>query len=185
MTNTKDIAIPDTKYYQQMDAIANLHMQGYNPSQIAKETGIMRKNVIKILNDWKETLVADTAARDRAQDALNKMDTHFDSLIKKSYETLIEIQESIRNNVTPQNIQQKANLIRLIADLEAKRLDALQKSGLLDARNIGDQMAEQEAKAQVIIDILRNDLCATCKPAVMRKLKDVTGKVETVVVYES
>jgi hypothetical protein len=76
------------------------------------------------------------------------------------------------------------NALKLVADLEAKRLDALQKAGLLDAAEMGDHVADMEEKMGIMVSILRNDLCPECKRTVAQKLQQVTNQVEAVRVYE-
>lgn len=160
-------------------------LNGHSVAEIARELGVTRKSAMDIQDEWKRSMVADHEAKDRALDALNVMDEHYNRLIKQSYSALEQMEDDIQlNGTTPQRIAQKLNGIKLVADLEAKRLDALQKAGLLDAADMGDQMAEVEAKQQKLINILRNDLCPACQKVVGKKLQEVTGQVEVIVKYE-
>jgi hypothetical protein len=178
-----ELVLADAPHFQDMERVATLRMQGNTPTVIAKATGIQRKRVIELLEEFNQTVTASKAGADRALEALNNMDMHYDDLIKKAYQSLDEIQEDLENHMTPQKMQQKLNAIKLIAELEKNRLDALQKAGLLDAADMGDQVAEMEEKQHILIEILRNDLCSECKKAVGHKLSKVTQKVEPVVVY--
>ena len=180
-----DIAIRETAYYQNMDAVARLHMQGKNPTVIARELDIPRKDVLVLVNDWKSTIAAQHASTDRALDALNQMDEHYAHLITESYEALQQIEEDLgQSGFTATKIQQKLAAIKTIADLESKRLDALQRAGILDAQDMGDQMAKIEEHQAILIDILKNNLCSVCKPEVMHRLGKITGRVEVIVTQE-
>ncbi len=175
----------DNVYFERMSRVADMTLAGSSITEIAREIGIPRKDAVAIQNEWKETMVHDHEARDRALDALNVMDEHYNLLIKKSYDALTQIEDDIQmSGVTPQRIQQKLNGIKLVAELEAKRLDALQKAGLLDSAEMGDHVAEMEEKMAIVVSILRNDLCPTCRINVNRKLQDVTHQVEATVIYE-
>lgn len=175
----------DAKYFKNLSQVAEMTMQGASVSAIMRETGLTRADTVKLQTQWKESMVHNHEARDRALDALNVMDEHYDKLINQAYKTLEQIEDDLTlNGTTPQRIQQKLNALKLVADLERQRLDALQKAGLLDMSAMGNQMAEVEDKQQKLIAILRNDLCPDCRKRVALKLQEVTGKVEVVRVDE-
>lgn len=163
-----------------MEKVADLSMRGINPTEIAKTMGLQRKMVIELFNEYKDTLSRDSQARDMARDHLHIMVKHYDGLMKKYYDLLSKIQAE---QFSHQIAGQENAALKAIADLEAKRLDALQKAGLLDANDLGDELAEMEEKQAVLIDILRNDLCPNCKHDVVRKLQKVSNVVEAVVVF--
>jgi hypothetical protein len=171
----------DAVYFERMSTVAEMTLNGHSTAEIAREIGLTRKETVSIQNEWKQSMVVDHEARDRALDALNVMDEHYNKLIKQSYSALEQMEDDIQlNGTTPQRIQQKLNGIKLVAELEAKRLDALQKAGLLDAAEMGDHVAEMEEKVGIMVSILREDLCPDCKRKVAQKLQKVTGQVEAV-----
>jgi len=175
----------DAVYFERLSRVAEMTLNGHSVAEISREIGMTRKETIALQNEWKESMVVDHEARDRALDALNVMDEHYNQLIKKSYGALEQIEDDLQlNGTTPQRIQQKLNALKLVADLEAKRLDALQKAGLLDAADMGDHVADMEEKMGIMVSILRNDLCPDCKRKVAQKLQKVTNQVEAVRVYE-
>lgn len=180
-----DLIPADAVYFERLSTVAEMTLNGSSVAEISRELGLSRKDTLAIQNEWKETMVADHEARDRALDALNVMDEHYNKLIKQSYSALEQMEDDIQlNGTTPQRIQQKLNGIKLVADLEAKRLDALQKAGLLDAAEMGDHVADMEAKVGIMVNILRNDLCPVCKKTVAQKLSQVTNQVEAVRIDE-
>jgi hypothetical protein len=164
-----------------MEQVAILRMQGQTDNAIAKQLNIPRKEVKQLFNEYKDILVKDGESRDRAKDALNVMVEHYDVLIKESYGILDDLKNE---NFGHQIAAQMTAVLKNVADLEAKRLDAWQKAGLLDNSELGDELADMEEKAQLLIGILRNDLCVTCRKKVAQKLQGATNVVEAVVVYD-
>ena len=79
---------------------------------------------------------------------------------------------------------QRVATARTIADLQAKRVDLLQKAGLLDQGDLGEELAEREKQEAALIDILRNDLCDDCRSLVAVKLQKITKNVEPVQVFD-
>lgn len=175
----------DAVYYERLNTVAEMTLTGSSVAEIARELGVTRKKAQDLQNEWKQSAVVAHETRDRALDALNVMDEHYNKLIKQSYSALEQMEDDLQlNGTTPQRIAQKLNGIKLVADLEAKRLDALQKAGLLDNAEMGDHVAQMEEKVGIMVSILRNDLCPVCKKNVAQKLQKVTQQVEAVVVYE-
>jgi len=168
-----------------MEQVADLSMTGSNPTQISKQTGIKRAVVVELLEDYRIALAQDTAARDMARDYLNQMVKHYDKVIKKLYETVDDIDDL---NFNHQVAGQKVAALKAVAEIDAKRLDALQKAGLLDSAELGDELAEMEEQRDLLMEILREDLCSNCKPVVLRKLSQISGRAEVLdveVVHDS
>lgn len=181
----KEMVTADSVYYERLNTVGEMTLTGSSLAEIARELGVTRKVAQDIQNEWKQAAVVTHETRDRALDALNVMDEHYSKLIKNSYKALEQIEDDIElSGTTPQRIQQKLNGIKLIADLEAKRLDALQKAGLLDQAEMGDHVAQMEEKVGIMVSILRNDLCPDCKRKVAQKLQQVTQQVEAVQILE-
>lgn len=161
--------------FETMEKVAELAMQGENDTAIAKQLQIPRKEVKALMAEYREALANDSEARDMARDHLNQMVKHYDHLIKRFYGLVEEIEAL---NFSHQVAAQKNAALKSIAELEAKRLDALQKAGLLDSAELGDELAEAEEKREIIISILQNDLCKDCKNRVANKLTQLTGRVQ-------
>lgn len=175
-----DLEVYDAARFENMERVASLHLKGENYTAIAKQTGLKRKEVLALIQEWKDTALADQAARDRAADALNSMDEHYNILIKKLWEVVDEVESMLNANASHQLIAQKTSALKSIAELEAKRVDTLQKAGLLDAADMGDEMAQMEEKQAVLIGILRevSGECPKCRTEVARRLGQVTGRAE-------
>lgn len=172
----------ESERFEMMEKVADLSYRLPNETAIAKELGIPRKTVVSLLEDYKTALASDQEARDMARDHLNLMVKHFSTLIAKFYDLVEEIDSLSFNH---QVAAQKNSALKAIAELEAKRVDALQKAGLLEAGELGDEFAEQEEKQAMIIDIIQNQVCPVCKNKISHQLAALTGKVpETNEVYE-
>lgn len=172
-----ELEVYDAKRFTDMEQVADLFMEGAKATDIAKTTGLQRKYVVSLIEEWRETALADQASRDLARETLTKMVSHYDKLIKQYYELIDDLQDlNFSHNVAAQI----NSALKNIADLEAKRVDALQKAGILDANEMGDEVARMEEKQAIIVDILRNDLCPACKAKTASKLGLLTGRVETV-----
>ena len=167
----------DSERFHTMEQVAEYTLKGYSATAISRELNIRRSEVLTLQEDYRTALSNDSEARDMARDYLNQMVKHYDSLIKKFYDLVDEIDML---NFSHQVAAQKNAALKAVAELEAKRLDALQKAGLLDSAELGDELAEMEEKQQILIQILRDDLCDECKPKVAHKLSRVTGKVEEI-----
>ena len=168
----------ESERFATMEAVVDLDMKGFNPTQISKQLGIQRKVAIQLIDEYRTAISQDSEARDLARDHMFKMVKHYDALIKKSYELVEEIDML---NMNHQVAAQKNAAIKLIADLEAKRLDSLQKAGLLDSAELGDEMAELEEKHQIIIGIIKEDLCPACRQKIAGKVMKLEGKTDMVV----
>lgn len=175
------VRLADSERALAMDKVGLLKMQGLSDTQVSKELNIQRVVVKELFNEYKDTLAKDSEVRDRARDQLNLMVAHFDVLIKKLYNLLEELDGEVFGATIA---AQKNAAIKQIAELEARRLEFMQKAGILDASDLGDELARMEDERDVVLDILRKDLCPQCRYKVMQKISQISKKGETVVVYD-
>lgn len=176
------IVSTESARFEAMERVADLTFQGMSATAISKETGIARKEVVALQEDYRIALSEDQQARDMARDYLNMMVKHYDSLIKRFYDLVDEIDQLPWNAAAA---AQKNAALKAIAELDAKRVDALSKAGLLDSAELGDELADMEEKQAILIDILRNDLCVDCQAHIAHKLTKVTGQVEVMADYDA
>jgi hypothetical protein len=170
------VTLDEFDRFQQMEEVAKLTMQGHTATAISKALNIPRKEVMLLQEDYRIALANDSDARDMARDHLNQMVKNYDRLMVKANELVDDLQTLNFNH----NVAGQINgALRLVADLDAKRLDALQKAGLLDSAELGDELADMEEKQQIIVQILRDELCDDCRMKVASKLSKITGRVET------
>lgn len=179
ITTAGDLAVIDSERFDLMEKVAEYKMHGETDHAISKRLNIPRKEVKELFNDYKDVIQQDVSSRDVAKDFLNQMIAHFDEIIKKSY----QLYDDLNNEPFSHQISAQINaVLKNISSYEAERLKFLQSAGLLDAADLGDELAEREEKEAILLDILRNHLCVDCKQEVARRLSAVSGNVEGVVV---
>lgn len=165
------IVSTESNRFEMMEKVAEKTLQGFSATAISKELGIKRAEVLTLQEDYRTALSNDHEARDMARDYLNLMVTQYDSLIKKFYELLDEIDQLPWNAAAA---AQKNAALKGIAELAAKRVDALQKAGLLDSAELGDEIAKFEEDKEMILSILK-DLCVVCQPKVANRISKLMG----------
>lgn len=151
-----------------VNKVASEYLKGLDASEISKSLNIPRVKVTELLTDWRVMAANNQAIHARAKEALAGADQHFSSLIKKAYEV-------IDSADTTANLTAKTTSIKLIADIESKRLEMLQKAGLLDNQELADELLETERKQEILISILKEvtSSCESCRPKVLTKLSQV------------
>ncbi len=67
----------------------------------------------------------------------------------------------------------------MIADIESKRLEMLQKAGLLDNKEIAEQIIEMERKQEVLMKILKEVASKhpDVREEIMRRLSEIQTEV--------
>jgi hypothetical protein len=101
-------------------------------------------------------------------------------LIKEAWKTVEDADQSGQLNV-------KANALKLISDIETKRIGMLQQVGLLDNAELAGQIADTERKQDILVRILKEvtSTCPKCKMEVAKRLSQITGIVESVVIEDA
>lgn len=169
------------EHLEEVNRVAAEYIKGLNETEISKELDIPRARVSSLLKEWKSMASNSEAVRARAREALAGADQHYSKLIKQAYEVIDEANQTSALSV-------KNQAIKLILDIEAKRIEMLQKAGLLENKELADQLLETERKQEVLMKILTevSGSCSKCKPEVLRRLSEVSGPTgEAVVIYES
>ena len=172
-----DIELAD--HFDRMNKVVEELLKGNNPTQIATLTGFKRADVIGFIDEWKEVVKNDSGARERAKQAISGADQHYAMLIKEAWKTVEDADQAGQLNV-------KATALKLIADIEGKRIGMLQEVGLLDNAELATQLAETERKQEILVKILKEvtATCPKCKMEVAKRLSQITGVVEPVVINE-
>jgi len=172
-----DIELAD--HFDRMNKVVSELLKGNNPSQIAAVTGFKRAEVLEYIDEWKQVVRSDSGARDRAKEAISGADQHYAMLIKEAWKTVEDADQSGQLNV-------KATSLKLIADIEGKRIGMLQEVGLLDNAELATQIAETERKQDILVKILKEvtATCPKCKMEVAKRLSQITGIVEPVVIHD-
>ncbi len=144
-----------------------------NPSDIAKVTGYKRGDVIDYLNEWRSVVQSDRQIQARAREALGAADQHYAMLIKSAWGV-------VEDATTLGNLAQKTTALKLIADIQQKQIDMLQKAGVLENSEMAQKIIETEEKQEILISILKEVVadCSKCKPKVHERLSSVSGRAE-------
>ena len=166
-------------HYDRMNKVVEELLKGNNPTQIAAITGFKRAEVVEYIDEWKQVVRSDNTARERAKEAVSGADQHYAMLIKEAWKTVEDADQQGQLNV-------KANALKLISDIETKRIGMLQQVGLLDNAELAGQVAEAERKQDVLVKILKEvtSTCPKCKMEVAKRLSQITGLVEPVEIIE-
>jgi hypothetical protein len=165
-------------HLDEMNLVVTEYLKGSDPTRISKELSIPRVRVVAHLDEWKASASNNSAIRARAKDALAGADAHYSKLISKSYEVIDEA--SMTNNLGA-----KTAAIKLVMDIESKRIDMLQKAGLLENKELAEEMVEIERRQEVLVGILR-DIASShpeVRDIIMQRLSAIAkeGEVITVV----
>ncbi len=137
------------EHLDEVNKVVTEYLKGQDPTKISKELDIPRTRVVSLINEWKVMASANDAIRARAKEALVGADTHYTKLITKAYEVIDEATLST-------NLSAKTAGIKLVLDIESRRIDMLQKAGLLENKELAEEMIEIERRQEVLVEILRD-----------------------------
>jgi hypothetical protein len=165
------------KHLDEVNAVAAEYLKGTDSAQIARNLDIPRTRVLALLNDWRRLAANNEAIHARAREALAGADQHYSALISKAYEVIDSADSS-------SNLNAKTTAIKLIADIEAKRLDMLHRAGLLDNKEIAEELASMERKHEILINILRSVAAnyPEIRGEIMSRLSEINNSNEAVVI---
>jgi len=110
-----DIELAD--HFDRMNKVVSELLKGNTPTQIATLTGFKRAEVVELIDEWKNVVHNDQSSRDRAKEAISGADQHYAMLIKEAWKT-------VEDADTQGALAVKSGALKLIADIETKRIDA-------------------------------------------------------------
>jgi hypothetical protein len=161
-------------HWENVNKVAEEFLKGNTTiTGIVRATGMKKSEVVEHLQEWKTIVHSDRQVQIRAREALNGADQHYSMLIKEAWEL---IEEAKRQGQLPQ----QTAALKLVADIQQKQIDMLQKAGMLDNNELAEKIVETEDKQKILVSIIRDVVsgCDRCKPIVFSKLSDVTGQAE-------
>jgi hypothetical protein len=165
------------EHLDKVNKVVEEYLKGSEPTQISKELDMPRQKVVTYINEWKQMASDNAAIRARAKEALVGADTHYNKLISKAYEV-------IDDATTTANLSAKTAAIKLVLDIEARRIDMLQKAGLLENKELAEEMLEIENKQEVLVGILK-DIASEypqVRDDIMRRLSSVSKNKEVITI---
>ena len=166
------------EHLDEVNKVVTEYLKGQDPTKISKDLDMPRTRVVALINEWKVLASANDAIRARAKEALAAADTHYSKLISKSYEVIDEA--SMTNNLSA-----KTQAIKLVMDIEKSRIEMLQKAGLLENKELAEEMVQIERRQEVLVEILR-EIASThpdVRDLIMQRLSQIAkeGEVITIV----
>lgn len=173
MSTEQDIV----SHLDEVNKVVEEYLKGNDPTKISKELDIPRTRVVSLINEWKVMASANDAIRARAKEALASMDAHYGKLITKAYEVIDEA--SLGNNLSA-----KTQGIKLVVDIEKARIEMLQKAGLLENKELAEEMIEIEKRQEILMEILK-DIASEhpeIRDKIMRRLSDAAKQNEVITV---
>lgn len=160
--------------WERINQVVDLFLKGNtNPMQIARITGFKRTDVQDYLNEWRSVIQSDRQVQMRAREALAGADRHYSMLIEEGWDV-------INQSTTANDLTKKTAGIKLVADIQQKQIDMLQKAGLIENNEMAEEIIETERKQEILVKILKEVVanCEHCKKEVFTRLEEVTGKAE-------
>jgi hypothetical protein len=167
------------EHLDEVNKVVTEYLKGQDPTKISKKLDIPRTRVVSLINEWKVMASANDAIRARAKEALAGADTHYTKLITKAYEVIDE--SSMTNNLSA-----KTQAIKLVMDIEKSRIEMLQKAGLLENKELAEEMVEIERRQEVLVEILR-DIASThpeVRDLIMRRLSQIAKEGEVITIVQ-
>ena len=168
------------EHLDQVNKVVEEYLKGNDPTQISKELAMPRQKVVGYINEWRAMASDNAAIRARAKEALVGADTHYTKLIQKAYEV-------IDDATTTANLTAKTSGIKLVMDLESKRIEMLQKAGLLENKELAEEMIEIERKQEVLVGILK-DIASEhpeVRDKIMQRLSEISKEREVITIVQN
>jgi hypothetical protein len=167
------------EHLDEVNKVVTEYLKGQDPTKISKELDMPRTRVVALINEWKVMASANDAIRARAKEALAGADTHYTKLITKAYEVIDE--SSMTNNLSA-----KTQAIKLVMDIEKSRIEMLQKAGLLENKELAEEMIQIEKRQEVLVEILR-EIASThpeVRDLIMHRLSKIAKEGEVITIVQ-
>lgn len=161
--------------FNEMESVVSLFITGHNPTQISKQLSIPRGRVLTHVDSWKAMAKSDVDIKDRAKEVLVQADTHYDMLLKEAWEAVGDA----KNNG---NTKEHISAINLAHTIEKTRVNLYQTAGMSADDSLAAEMLETQRKQDILVGILREIACPNCRIEIKKRLSEVTGQQEVVVV---
>lgn len=177
MSNTEEQLVA---HLDEVNKVVEEYLKGNDPTKISKDLDMPRTRVVTLINEWKVMASANDAIRARAKDALAGMDAHYSRLISKAYEV---IDEATLSN----NLGAKTQGIKLVVDIEKARIEMLQKAGLLENKELAEEMIQIEKRQEILMGILK-DIASShpeVRDLIMQRLSSAAKDNETITVIHN
>jgi len=160
----------DSEYTKKQNQVYDDYIKGnQNYTALARKHGLTRAEVMQMISSVNDYVRASGVFKEMAKERLHQMDRHYAMLIQEGWDAI----EVMKEEGT--KAEKIATTIKAIADIEAKRQDALQKAGMYDDYEVGDMLAETEAKMDAIKELLKQVIkeFPQAKAMILTGLRDI------------
>ena len=164
-------------HYDEMNKVAEQMLKGDNPTAIAKRLGMKRAEVLSYIEEWQKLARNSTQIQERAKDAVSGADQHYSMIIQRLWDNVDQADGAGELKIAQSGLS-------AIANVEEKRINMLQKAGLLDNQDLADQIAATERKHTILMRLLQ-DIAAEhpeVREKIISELNKATGGGAGVVV---
>ena len=168
------------EHLDKMNKVVSKYLEGNDETKISKQLDIPRQKVVAFLKEWRQMASNNAAIRERAREALVAADTHYSKLIAETYNVIDEAGQTGQ-------LAAKNAAIKLVLDIESKRIDMLQKAGLLENKELAEEMLEIERRQEILKNILK-DIARDypeIRDDIMRTLSSVADKDQTITIVQN
>ena len=99
-------------------------------------------------------------------------------------EQMLFIGNKIDEATTTANLSAKTAAIKLVLDIESRRIDMLQKAGLLENKELAEELMETERRQEVLVGILKDvaSQYPEIRDEIMRRLASISKAGEAVTI---
>jgi len=165
--------------YQRQNKVIELHLEGHSPNVIAKKLSYKYKEVVEHIAEFNEISKNDEMLRERGRQSVHNYDESINRVQREMWRLAQDAEDA-------GDLKTRGTILKSIADTQAKRVEVLQKSGILADNKIVEEMAATEEKMRVLTEILRevSRHCDNCRVEVARQLSMLAGRTEEIVVVQ-
>lgn len=180
MTSALVKATNEEAIFEEQFDVVDLYSKGYSETQISRELRIRRVDVLRHLDNFRSGSIGNAIFNDRLDELIAMMDREY-TLVSRELWNVVEL---LKNSPeTPQYIGQRTKALSEITNATQKRIDMMQKLGVSAAADMTAEVEDMQEKVDTLMNILRDELCESCKRKVWDRLEKTTNKVEPVVIY--
>jgi len=172
-----DIELLETDRYAEYQKVVDLMWENKNPTQIAKELKIPRQRVTQHLEEWRAVSANSDVLKDFLTDRLGMFSDKMVKLEQQADEIYAQAEMSagiVDADKSDRFLSQMTKALALKLQIQKDAIEVLQKAGLFEAAELGDEMAETERKMEVLGQILEEVIkdCEHCRIEVQRRLME-------------
>lgn len=172
-----EIQLLETDRYAEYQKVIDLLWANKNPTQISKELSIPRKRVVEHIEEWREVSANSEELKGFLTDRLGMFSEKMVKLEEQADEIYQQAEMSagiVDADKSDRFLGQMAKALDLKLRIQKDAIEVLQKAGLFEAAELGNEFAEQEAKMEALGAILEEVVkdCPHCSMEVKRRLME-------------